>query len=69
MARKKLLGAGSVLLVFAIGLVSGVQVALYMFDRFDDGTADWRSLVIGIAFVLFGVALIGWLFRPPQTQR
>lgn len=68
MARKRLLGVGSVLLVFAIGLVSGVQVALYMFDRFDDGTADWRSLALGIGFVLIGVGLICWLFRPLKTS-
>lgn len=40
MVGKKLLGIGSVLSVFAIGLLSGIQVALYMFDRVDDGTAD-----------------------------
>ncbi|MBT8400742.1 MAG: hypothetical protein KJO98_09715 [Rhodothermia bacterium] len=63
MRGSKRLGLGSVILVFTIGLLSGIQCALYMFDRFDDGTADDRSLLIGIGFVLFGIGYIAWLFR------
>ena len=46
-----------VLTVWASGLLAGVQVALYLFDLYDDGVADVRSAWIGIAFVAAGLGL------------
>ncbi len=44
-------------------LAAGIQIALYAFDRFDDGVADARSGMIGLAFVAVGVGVIAFLFR------
>ena len=52
-----------VVAIYAAGLVAGVQGALYLFDLFDDGVADWRSGAIAVAFVGMGVALIARTFR------
>ena len=52
-----------VVAVYAAGLVAGVQGALYLFDLFDDGVADWRSGAIAVALVGLGVALIARTFR------
>lgn len=61
------MSAGSVVAIYALGLAAGIQVALYLFDRFDDGVADARSGIIGLAFVLLGLGAIAFLFRsrPP----
>jgi hypothetical protein len=55
--------SGRVLLVYLAGLVAGVQLALYLFDRYDDGVADARSLWISLAFITIGIGLITWMFR------
>jgi len=40
-----------VTIIFFLGLISGIQIALYMYDYFDDGVADYKSLLIGIAMI------------------
>ena len=46
------------LAVYAAGLVTGVQVALYLFDLYDDGVADPKSGLIGLTFLLVSLTLI-----------
>ncbi len=50
------------LVVFVLGLISGAQVALYLYDYYDDGVADPRSLLIGIVMVGFSVGFIVYSF-------
>ena len=45
-----------VLSIYAAGVVAGMQIALYLFDFYDDGIADIRSLLIGLLFL--GVGLV-----------
>ncbi len=61
--RRREMTSGRVLLVYLAGLVAGVQLALYLFDRYDDGVADARSLWISLAFITIGIGLITWMFR------
>lgn len=61
--KRRELSVGSVVAVYALGLAAGIQVALYAFDRFDDGVANARSGLIGLAFVVVGLAAIAFLFR------
>jgi hypothetical protein len=56
-----------VLAVFILGLISGAQIALYLYDYYDDGVADPRSLLIGIVMVGFSVGFIFYSFaRKPE---
>ena len=41
-----------------------MQIALYLFDVYDDGTADIRSLLIGLLF--FALGLVFALWRVPR---
>jgi MFS family permease len=61
--KRREVSMGSVLAIYALGLAAGIQVALYLFDRFDDGVADARSGIIGIGLVLLGLGAIAVLFR------
>lgn len=61
--RKREMTISRVLLVYLTGLVAGVQLALYLFDRYDDGVADARSLWIALAMIAIGVGFVAWTFR------
>ncbi len=61
--KRQELSIASVVTVYALGLAAGVQLALYAYDRSDDGVADTRSGLIGTAFVAIGVVAIAYLFR------
>jgi len=39
-----------------------MQIALYLFDVYDDGTADIRSLLIGLLFFALGLVFALWRF-------
>ncbi len=52
-----------VLAIYVAGLAAGVQGALYLYDRYDDGVADWRTGAIALAFVALGLAFIVRTFR------
>ena len=64
--RRQDLSLGRVLLIYLAGLLAGVQGALYLFDRFDDGVADWRSGLIALAFVALGIGFVAATFRRPR---
>lgn len=49
--------------IFFLGLISGIQVALYMYDYYDDGIAELLSLFIGIALVILSIGYILYSFR------
>jgi len=51
-----------VLSIYAAGLCAGMQIALYLFDVYDDGTADIRSLLIGVLFFALGLVFALWRF-------
>jgi hypothetical protein len=63
MMPKRELGLGRVLLIYLAGLVAGVQLALYLFDRYDDGVADARSLWIALVMIALGIGFVAWSFR------
>lgn len=52
-----------VLLSYAVGLITGLQAGLYLFDLLDDGVADWRSGLIALVFLGVGAGLILRTFR------
>ena len=58
-----------VLGIFSLGLVSGIQLALYLFDCYDDGIADARSLLVGICMVLASVGFILFSFAKGETRQ
>jgi hypothetical protein len=67
--RERRVSIARVLVVYVAGLVAGIQCALYLFDRFDDGVADVRSLYIGLGMVALGLGFVGWSFRTPGDTR
>ena len=69
MRRTRELALGRVLLIYLAGIVAGVQGALYLFDVYDDGVADWRSGAIALAFVAAGLAAIALTFRRRASPR
>ena len=54
--------------IYFLGLISGIQIALYMYDYYDDGIADYKSLLIGIAMVLLSVGFILYTFRSERSN-
>ena len=62
------LSLGKVLLIYGLGLVAGVQGALYLYDTFDDGVSDPLSGVIALAFIVLGLGFVAWSFRRPGTD-
>lgn len=54
--------------VYFMGLVTGTQLALYLFDYYDDGIADIRSLYIGIVLFLFSVGIVVLSFRTDESE-
>jgi hypothetical protein len=47
----------------ALGVISGIQIALYMYDYYDDGVADVKSLLIGIVILIASVSFVLYSFR------
>lgn len=58
---------GKVLLIYLLGLMAGVQAALYLFDLFDDSVAEPLSGGIAAAMVAAGLGLVAWTFRRPRV--
>ena len=52
-----------VVVIYLLGVLTGVQVALYMYDTWDDGTSSPLSGVIAAAFLVASVSLIIATFR------
>lgn len=57
-----------VLGIFTLGLVSGIQIALYLFDYYDDGIADVKSLLIGIGMVAASVGFVLLSFAKAKSR-
>lgn len=58
-----------VLFFYGWGLVAGAQLALYLYDYFDDGTAEALSGLIGIGLVLSGALIILARYRSHTDRR
>jgi hypothetical protein len=67
MAATRTLTLGRVLLVWLAGLLAGIQAALYLFDLYDDGVADWHSGAIAVALAAAGLGFVAWTFRRPNA--
>ena len=52
-----------VLLIYLLGLMAGVQGALYLYDTFDDGVSEPLSGGIALLFVAAGLGAIAWSYR------
>ena len=48
--------------IYLLGVLAGVQLALFLFDYFDDGVAEPLSGWIGVAFLAAGLAVVLWPF-------
>ena len=46
------------LLIYLLGVLAGVQTALYLFDYFDDGVAEPLSGWIGVGFLAAGLTVV-----------
>ena len=68
MRRSAELSLARVLAIYAAGAVAGIQIALYMFDLYDDGIADVRSLFIGLLFFVFGLIFVLRSFRARRNS-
>jgi multisubunit Na+/H+ antiporter MnhG subunit len=45
---------------YAAGVIAGIQIALYLFDLYDDGVADVKSGIIGVLLLVLGVMFVAW---------
>lgn len=54
--------------IFLLGVVSGIQVALYLFDFYDDGIADYKSLLIGVIMILLSSGFILYTYRSENSE-
>lgn len=61
--RSKKIRLRRVFVIFLFGLISGIQIALYMYDYYDDGIADYKSLLIGILMVILSFGFILYTFK------
>ena len=52
-----------VLLIYLLGLLAGVQGALYLYDTFDDGVSEPLSGGIALVLVAAGLGAIVWSYR------
>ena len=59
------LSLGRVVAIYALGLLAGIQGALYIYDTVDDGVSEPLSGAIALAFVAAGIAFIARSFRRP----
>lgn len=59
----KHISIGQVLTIFALGLVCGIQAALYLYDLYDDGIADGRSALIAVLLIVLGLGYVLFVFR------
>lgn len=69
MRRRAELSLVRVLAIYVAGAIAGMQIALYLFDFYDDGVADLRSLLIGLLLFALGLILVLQGFRPPRMSR
>lgn len=63
--RRYSVSLARLLAVYLLGLVAGVQGALYLYDTLDDGVSEPLSGGIALAFVLIGLAVVA---RTPRVQ-
>lgn len=52
-----------VVFIYILGVVSGVQSALYLYDYYDDGIADYKSALIALIFIGFSLLWILFYFH------
>jgi pilus assembly protein TadC len=57
------------LFIYLLGVLAGVQIALYLFDYFDDGVAEPLSGWIGVGFLAVGLAVAMWPFVRARRAR
>lgn len=68
MKRRATLSLLRTLVVYCVGVVAGIQVALYLFDLYDDGVASPLSGAIGVAFVAVGLVVALWPFLGGRAE-
>jgi hypothetical protein len=51
-----------VVIVYVLGVATGVQAALYLWDTWDDGVSDPLSGVIAVGFLLASSSFIAYSF-------
>ena len=52
-----------VVMIYLLGVFTGVQAALYLYDAWDDGVSSPLSGVIAAAFLVVSVTTIIFTFR------
>lgn len=61
------LSLARVLLIYTLGLLAGVQGALYLYDTYDDGVSEPLSGWITRGFVALGLGVVAWSFRTSRA--
>lgn len=55
--------------IFLLGLITGIQIALYLYDYYDNGIADYKSLLIGILLLVLSLGFILYTFRKDNSSK
>lgn len=61
--RRREFSIWRVLLIYLLGVMAGVQGALYLYDTFDDGVSEPLSGAVALAFAAVGIGVIAWSYR------
>lgn len=69
MRRRAPISLWRTLAIYVLGLVAGTQVALYLYDRYDDGVAEPLSGALGALFVLVGIVAVAWTYRGREEDQ
>ena len=56
------------LAIYGLGLVTGIQAAIYLWDTWDDGISEPTSGLIALALLIISIAVIILTFRRRKTQ-
>lgn len=49
--------------IYFLGIVTGAQIMLFIFDYVEDGIAETKSLLIGVGMLLLCLSYIIYTFR------
>ena len=51
-----------------LGVLSGIQIALYLYDYYDDGIAEFGSLLIGLAMLAASIGFVAYSYRQKRPR-
>lgn len=57
------------IVILILGVITGIQLALYLYDYYDDGVAELLSLFIGVGMLLLALGFVFFTFITRRNDR